>query len=260
MSQSNISFAGAGRVASALCKELFHVGFTIDLIVSESGNSARLLAESCKADWSTKLVFNESTGIIIVAVPDNKLGLVLNSIKCNPETLVVHTAGSYGLDIFPANTERKGIFYPLQTFSYNRKLNFDGLPFLLEASDGDSFALLRDLAESVSGKVYNINHEQRMILHLAAVFVNNFTNHLLTESRQITERADLPFELLTPLIRETISKALDIGPENSQTGPAFRNDRNTIEKHMELLSFSPGLQTLYDELTRAIIEYYKGRI
>jgi predicted short-subunit dehydrogenase-like oxidoreductase (DUF2520 family) len=259
MDQKSISFAGAGRVASALCKELFHAGFTIDLIVSESGKSAKLLADSCNAQWSAELAFPETTSAIIVAVPDIKLGKVAGSIKCSSETLVAHTAGSYSIDIFPEHILRKGVMYPLQTFSLNRKISFSGLPFLIESSDGDSFSFLREIVEAVSGKVYSFDQDQRRVLHLAAVFVNNFTNHLLTYGKEITGKADLPFELLSPLIRETIAKALETGPEISQTGPAVRNDRNTIEKHLELLSFSPGLQRIYTDLTESIIDYYKDK-
>jgi predicted short-subunit dehydrogenase-like oxidoreductase (DUF2520 family) len=97
------------------------------------------------------------------------------------------------------------------------------------------------------------------MLHLAAVFVSNFTNHMLTEGKEIAVKAGFSFEILEPLIKETIQKAIDSGPENSQTGPAVRNDKNTIEKHLELLSFSPDLQKIYVDMTKSIIEYYKDK-
>ena len=256
MYQKNISFAGAGRVAEALCRELFHAGFTIDLIVSETEVRGKSLADSCKAGWSSHLQFPLSTKVIIVAVPDHRLKSVLNTLKFSPGTLVAHTAGSFGLDVFPEHIKQKGIFYPLQTFSGNRKLNFVDLPFLLESSDDESGNILKNLAESIKGKVHFVDIEQRRMLHLAAVFVCNFTNHLLTVGKEVTLKAGFPFEILFPLIKETISKALDSGPENSQTGPAVRHDQNTIEKHLELLSFSPELQRIYNEMTLSIIEYY----
>lgn len=256
MYQNNISFAGAGRVAGSLCKELFHAGFRIDLVTSENGDTARSLAQSCKAEWSSSLIFPDSTKIIIVAVPDHRLKGVLEIIKCKPDTLVVHTAGSLGLDIFPEQIKRKGIFYPLQTFSNNRKVKFIDLPFLLEASDDESSAILTTLVESLGGKVHFVDTKQRIMLHLAAVFVSNFTNHMLTLGNEVAVKAEFPFEILTPLINETISKAIEMGPDNSQTGPAVRHDQNTIEKHMELLSFYPGLQRIYEEMTKSIIEYY----
>lgn len=258
MYQNNISFAGAGRVAGALCKELFHSGLTIDMVVSGTKLHGKSLADSCNAEWSSQLKFPDSTKIIIVAVPDQRLVHVLKTLKCHPGTLVAHTAGSYGLDIFPDQIKQKGVFYPLQTFSKGRKISFNDLPFLLEASDDESYLMLKNLAESIFGKVYLVDTEHRRMLHLAAVFACNFTNHMLTAGRQVALKAGFPFEILMPLIKETISKALESGPENSQTGPAVRHDQNTIEKHLELLSYSPELQKIYKEITQSIIEYYNN--
>jgi predicted short-subunit dehydrogenase-like oxidoreductase (DUF2520 family) len=257
MYQNSISFAGAGRVAEALCKELFSEGFKIDIVVSENEATGKPLADSCKAVWSHNLSFPDSTKVIIVAVPDHRLKSVLESVTCNQDTLIAHTAGSYGLDIFPEKILKRGVFYPLQTFSRGRNINFFDLPFLLESSDVESSEILISLAESIGGKVHFVDTEQRRMIHLAAVFVCNFTNHMLTLGRNVALKADFPFELLVPLLKETISKAIDLGPENSQTGPAVRNDRNTIEKHLELLSYSTELQKVYSELTESIIEYYR---
>jgi predicted short-subunit dehydrogenase-like oxidoreductase (DUF2520 family) len=256
MIKYNISFAGAGRVAGAVCKEIFNAGYKIQRIVSESDGSGGELANYCGAAWSGELVFPESTDIIIVAVPDHRLKGVLNSIECSRQTLVAHTAGSMGLDIFPEQLMHKAVFYPLQTFSKERKVNFRDLPWLLESSDSESSAKMKELAESIGGKTYFVDTEHRRMLHLAAVFVSNFTNYMLTAGKKVTIEAGLPFNMLEPLIIETISKAIDIGPENSQTGPAVRNDLNTIEKHMELLSFSPDLKHIYEELTNSIIKHH----
>jgi predicted short-subunit dehydrogenase-like oxidoreductase (DUF2520 family) len=256
MYQNNISFAGAGNVANAICKELFHMGFRIDMVCSETAISGKLLADSCKAAWSSDLLFPDSTKVIIVAVPDHRLKNVLDTLKCRPGTLVAHTAGSFGLDIFPEKIKQKGVFYPLQTFSKSRKVSFSDLPFLLESSDDESSIVLKNLAESIGGKVHYVDTEHRRLLHLAAVFICNFTNHMLTEGKEVALKAGFPFEILRPLIKETISKAMDVGPENSQTGPAVRHDHNTIEKHLELLSFSTELQRIYKAMTLSIIEYY----
>jgi predicted short-subunit dehydrogenase-like oxidoreductase (DUF2520 family) len=259
MYQNNISFAGAGRVAEALCKELFHNGFRIDMVVSETEVRGLTLADSCKAVWSQELSFPNSTKVIIVAVPDHRVKNVLESIRCGQETLVAHTAGSIGLDVFPDRIKKRGVFYPLQTFSKSRKISFIDLPVLLESADDESSFILKTLVESIGGKVHFVDTEQRRMLHLSAVFVCNFTNHLLTLGKEVVSKADFPFEILVPLIKETISKALDSGPENSQTGPAVRHDQNTIEKHLELLSFSPELQRIYNEMTISIIKYYNTK-
>jgi predicted short-subunit dehydrogenase-like oxidoreductase (DUF2520 family) len=256
MTEFKVSFAGAGRVAGALSREMNKSGVRILQIVSESEPGGQQLAGSCNASWSSELNFNSSNDIIIVAVPDHSLKHVLSKIKCSDETIVAHTAGSYGLDIFPVNIKRSGVFYPLQTFSRGRDLNFRELPFLLEASDQKTGDFLKDLAKKTGGEAYMVDTEHRKMLHLSAVFVCNFTNYMLTAGKEVVNEAGMSFKILVPLIRETFLKALETGPESSQTGPAVRNDLNTIEKHIELLSFSPELQNLYREITKSIMRYY----
>jgi predicted short-subunit dehydrogenase-like oxidoreductase (DUF2520 family) len=256
MIQYNISFAGAGRVAGTLCMEMYHSGIKILQVVSESDSDGKPLADACNASWSSELSFNDKNDAIIVAVPDHKLTNVLSSIKCPERTVVAHTAGSFGLEVFPSAIKKTGVFYPLQTFSKGREINFKELPFLLEASEDDSAKLLNDLAALVGGKVYFISSEKRKLIHLAAVFVNNFSNYMLTAGSEMASMAGLSFKIFEPLIKETISKALEEGPEASQTGPAVRNDLNTVEKHLELLSFSPELQNIYREITNSIIKHY----
>jgi len=257
MTRYNLSFAGAGRVAGALCREMYRSGHKILQIVSESATNGKPLAGECKAIWSQELGFRYSPDIIIVAVPDSKLKEVLSAVRCPEHTIVAHTAGSYGLDVFPLRLRKTGVFYPLQTFSKGRILSLRDMPFLLEASGTDTGNALESLAMSVEGKVLFTDTDHRRKIHLAAVFVCNFTNHMLAAGERITAEAGLSFKLLEPLIRETVSKALENGPELSQTGPAVRNDINTIEKHLELLSFSPDLQYLYNEVTQSIMKQYK---
>lgn len=257
MDRYNISFAGAGRVGGALCEELFRSGFRIDLIVSPTENKGQPLAAACLAKWSPELIFPASTEILIIAVPDKNIVEVLSEIRCSTDTLVVHTSGATGIDVFPGSFQHKGVFYPLQTFSNDRKVNFENLPFLIESSDDSSSAILENLALCMGGKVYHVDSERRRMLHLAAVFACNFTNFMFTTGKGIAEKSGFDFDILIPLINETVSKALADGPENSQTGPAMRNDMNTIENHLDLLSFAPELKTIYREISRSITEYYK---
>jgi len=257
MTHFNISFAGAGRVAGAICREMFRSGIKIEQIVSESGSDGKLLADECKAQWSSDLSFNDRNQVVIVAVPDHKLKDVLSAIKCNEKCLVAHTAGSYGLEVFPSRLKKTGVFYPLQTFSKGRTVDLKNLPFLLETSDKESGEILSHLAVAIGGKVHFTDSVKRRMVHLAAVFFNNFTNYMLTAGTEIAERADLSPSIFEPLIKETIFKSLEIGPEISQTGPAVRNDLNTIEMHLKLLSFSTELQDLYREVTNSIIRHYQ---
>lgn len=259
MEKFNISFAGAGRVGSALCLKFFEEGHSVLKIVTPSPGRGKSLAERVEAEWGSLLVFPENTRVLVVTVPDHRLESVLGKISCPPETIVAHTAASHGLEIFPEKIIRRGVFYPLQTFTEGRSIDFRNIPFLLEASDKKTGNELEKLARSISRNVIFADASKRRMLHVAAVFVCNFTNHMLTVGNDLTRKAGFPQEFLTPLINETISKALSGGPENSQTGPAVRNDLNTIGKHMALLEDSPELQKLYRELTESIINYYKHR-
>lgn len=252
----NISFAGAGKVASALCRKAHMTGHCIRQIVSPGEKSGKMLASSCGASWSDKLRFGDNTDLLIVAVPDSRLEEVLSAISCPAKTVVAHTAGSFGLEVFPPEIEHKGVLYPFQTFTLNREPDFRRIRFFIETTDNYTSELLSRFAESLGSKVYPSTTGQRTMLHIGAVFSCNFTNYMLTAAKEIASKSGLSFNVFEPLIDETIKKALEMGPENSQTGPAIRNDLVTIEKHLDKLSFSPGLQKLYSLISDSIINYY----
>jgi predicted short-subunit dehydrogenase-like oxidoreductase (DUF2520 family) len=258
MARFNISFAGAGKVAGALCTELSAAGHKIIQITSKVETRGKVLASSVNAIWSDKLEFASENNIIIVSVPDSELTDVLRNIKCNPDTYIVHTAGSYGLEVFPDEIRNKGVFYPLQTFSKERKSDFRRIPLIIEANSENVKNALVGLASALGSPVYFYDAEKRRILHMAAVFASNFTNFMLTNAKEITDSAKLPFDLLAPLVTETVTRAFEIDPAASQTGPAIRNDLNTIEIHAKLLESSPEIKELYLQITSAIIKYYKN--
>lgn len=260
MEQYSISFIGAGKVARALCQQFYNTGFSIRDIVSKSGTTSLLLADLCNASPKSDLTFGEGTDIIIVAVPDDTVQSVLNNISCGENVIVAHTAGSLGLDIFPSHLKHFGVFYPLQTLSADRELDFKDIPFFLEASDTFTAEVLNNLAGTISEKINFADAEHRRLLHIAAVFVSNFGNYMLTAGKKVAGEGGFKFEILRPLINETISKALEKGPEFSQTGPAFRSDKGTIDKHIALLSFSPDLQKLYIEISKSIMSFYNKKI
>ena len=254
MRQYNISFVGAGKVAGSLAEKLYSVGHRIKKIVSLSPNKGREVASSVNASWSNDYSFDEGTDIIIVSVSDDSLEKVLHSIKCDKKTFIVHTAGSYGLNVFPKKKVRKGVLYPVQSFSHGREVEYKGLPFLLESNDDDTLEIMRDLVASLEANWSMVDVEHRRLFHVAAVFVNNFTNHMLFCGERIASEAGVDFKLLEPLAKETIAKAFLNGPENSMTGPAVRKDYSTINLHKELLSFDSVLQKLYAEITEAILK------
>ncbi|MFT4645289.1 MAG: putative short-subunit dehydrogenase-like oxidoreductase (DUF2520 family) [Polaribacter sp.] len=184
--------------------------------------------------------------ITILAVSDDAIAVVSAKVK-NP--LVVHTSGSFPLEGLK-NTTRKGVFYMLQTFSKEKEVDFTTVPFCLEAENKEDYLLLETVAKAIGVKIYTINSEQRKALHVAAVFVNNFTNHLYKIGNDICEEHQVPFEILHPLIHETSEKIKTLSPEKAQTGPAIRHDDKTIENHLELLEKKQ--QTIYKLITQSI--------
>jgi predicted short-subunit dehydrogenase-like oxidoreductase (DUF2520 family) len=184
--------------------------------------------------------------ITIIAVSDDAIAEVSSKFK---NDFVVHTSGSVGMGDLK-NEYRKGVFYMLQTFSKGKKVNFSEVPFCLEAENEKDYQLLETLAKSIGKKIYPINSEQRKILHVSAVFVNNFTNHLYKIGNDICKEHNVPFEILQPLIKETALKIEELSPEKAQTGPAIRKDKKTIKNHLNLLS--KNQQKIYKILTKSI--------
>lgn len=187
--------------------------------------------------------------LFIITVSDNAIEDVSKSISLKNQ-LVVHVSGTIPMDAIQ-NTNRKGVFYMLQTFSKDRKVDFSQIPFCIEASNQPDFLLLEKVALCFSEKVYKINSKQRKAIHLAAVFVNNFTNHMYVLGEEICKENDVPFEILKPLIAETANKIKVLSPQNAQTGPAARKDQNTIEQHLKLLNDN-NKKEIYQLITQSI--------
>ena len=226
----------------------------ISVVIVGNGNVATHLTNAfLKADTisvtqinSRKLEKIPQADVTIIAVSDDAIESVSSKIK---NSFVVHTSGSVALNSLK-NSGNKGVFYPLQTFSKNREVDFYEVPFCLEAENNEDYQLLERLAKSIGNKVFSINSEQRKALHIAAVFVNNFTNHLYKIGNGICKEYHIPFEILHPLIKETVAKIETLSPEKAQTGPAIRNDQKTIKKHLDLLT--ENQQEIYRILTKSI--------
>lgn len=194
--------------------------------------------------------------LYIICVSDNAIETI--SSKINGEnSLIVHTSGSTPLAVLNSH-KRHGVFYPLQTFSKRRKVKFSKIPICLESNNSDDLKLLSDLARKISKSTYYINSEQRAQLHSAAVFVNNFVNHLYHIGNEICTEHTIEPSILQPLIEETAKKAARFSPYNAQTGPARRGDKITIEKHLKKLS--KNQQEIYKLLSRSIAKTYGKKL
>lgn len=226
----------------------------ISILIVGKGNVGTQLHEAFQSidalnvQWisSRDLDVIPKTDITIIAVSDDAIAAVSSKIV---NDFVVHTSGSVPLSALKNNT-RKGVFYPLQTFSKDKKVDFKQVPFCLEATTKKDVKLLETLAGFLSQKIYHISSEQRKAMHVAAVFANNFTNHLYKIAHDICDTHQIPFEILHPLINETANKIKVLPPALAQTGPAIRKDAATIKNHLFLLTEKQ--QEIYTILTKSI--------
>lgn len=253
-----VVFVGAGNLATNLAKALYRKGFRIVQVYSRTQESARTLAKEVEADYTTELEEISSEGkLYIVSLKDAAFTELLPQIAAGKSNAVlVHTAGSIPMDIWEGHTERFGVFYPMQTFSKKREVDFQDIPFFIEAKHPDDLILLKAIASTLSEKVYEADSEQRKHLHLAAVFTCNFTNHMYALAAELLEKYQLPFDVMLPLIDETARKVHQLHPHEAQTGPAIRYDENVINHHLTMLADSPALQELYKLISKSIHEHH----
>jgi len=248
----SVVLLGAGNVAIHLYKAFNDAD---DIIVNQWFNRNLKPLQPFKNDVeiTDDLSRLKNADVYIIAVSDDAISQLSSQFSFE-NRLVVHTSGSVSLHSLDKNN-RRGVFYPLQTFTKESEVNFINIPICIEASTILDLKLLKKLGGTISEKVVKINSDERAKLHLAAVFVNNFVNHLYQKGSEILEEKSLPFELLKPLIIETVNKIDSLSPKEAQTGPAKRNDLKTIEKHLHLLKNSTHKE-LYLQLTKAIQEKY----
>jgi len=242
-----VAIIGGGNVATHLANA-FSKTNEVSLVQMYARNIEQIqhLKEVTPITNSIELL--TEADVYIIAVSDDAIGDVSRKIE-QKNGLVVHTSGSVAMQSLQ-NTGRKGIFYLLQSFSKDKDVNFDEIPFCLEAENEEDLQLLEALAKSIGKKIYRINSEQRKRLHVAAVFVNNFTNHMYKIGADICNEHQVPFEVLLPLIQETAQKITELSPEAAQTGPAKRNDQKTIQNHLALLNAEQ--QEIYKLITKSI--------
>ena len=250
-----ISIVGAGKVATHLSKRLQACGLNIHQIYSRQLKDARELATIVNAQGINRWENLQFSGLdlLIIAVKDQAITEVAQQLSALPShsTLIVHTSGSSPLSWL--NTlPRRGIFYPLQSFSPGREPDFEQIPICVEAPNPADQKLLVELGQRISQKVQVTSEADRRSLHLAAVFVNNFANHLYQIAAKILAERQLPFDLLLPLIQETAAKIQGHDPAEMQTGPALRGDRATIERHLDMLEEHPEWRELYGVFTALI--------
>lgn len=262
-----ISFIGAGNVAWHLAPALENAGHHINEVYSRQLQHARRLVSNLyDARTHSDLNFADSPSkLFILAVPDDTLETVCSRLVLPENARLVHTSGSRPLDdltrwmaVYSDVPVQTGVFYTLQTFTKEQPfMVFDEIPICIEATDKSVEDELVSIGQEISDIVYLITSDERKVLHIAAVFACNFTNHLLSIAHELTVGDGLEFDLLRPLIRETMRKGLTAdNPADVQTGPARRNDLSTIDAHLALLANRPRLAELYGVMTTSIQRAY----
>lgn len=243
-----VSIIGSGNVAQHLIAAFKKAtGISILQVLARRREAVKHLVGSDQivSDYNQLL----EADLYIIAVSDDAIAEVSGQLPFRNK-LVAHTSGSVSITAL-ADNNRKASFYPLQTFSKNKEVDFKTIPICIESENAEDYKHIEKVAKSISDSVYTINSTQRRALHVAAVFVNNFTNHLYQIGDAICHEHQLPFEILKPLIQETTAKIMVLSPAEAQTGPAKRNDNQTIESHLKLLT-DENQKAIYRLLTQSI--------
>ncbi len=254
MNRLRIVLIGAGNVATHFALALKNKAHDIVQIYSRNITNAQELALKTNAEAINDIRdIKHNAELYIIAVSDNAIGNILSSIDFSKKN-VVHTAGSIPLSIFSPEIKNAGIFYPFQTFSKDRVLNFSETPLCIEANNTGFELFLIDLAKQLSNRVQKVNSEQRKYLHLSGVFACNFVNHLYHIAGNILEEHKIDRKILFPLIKETAGKIEELSPIQAQTGPAVRNDTESLKKHLDLLTLKPEYREIYKWFSEQIFK------
>jgi len=253
----NIVILGSGNIATHLGRAFKMAGQHISQVWSRDISHASALADTLAAEPIDNMFdLDRSADLFIIAVKDEAIRELALDLKLSDQ-LLVHTAGSTGLSALEGASTRIGVFYPLQTFSKIKSVEFRQIPIIIEANSPEVLASIRAIADRLSEKVIELSSEQRKTLHVAAVFACNFTNHLFGLAQELLEEKGLDYELLKPLIQETLNKIKMNDPVSVQTGPAIREDQATINAHLQLLKDNPDLSELYTKLSQSIVNLHK---
>ena len=249
-----VTLIGAGNLATQLGKSLKKAGVIISQVYSRTEDSARTLGELLEAEWLTDIkALRDEADIYIFSVKDSVLNELISEVcKGRGDKLFLHTAGSMPMSCFEGKALHYGVFYPMQTFSKSKDVDFEHIPVFIEGNSIETEDVIRSLANKLTQRVIRLSSADRKYLHLAAVWACNFTNYCYMVASDILGEHDIPFDVMLPLINETTEKIQKISPKEAQTGPAVRGDRNVMSKQLELMNGKEDLQELYQMLSKGI--------
>lgn len=257
MEATKIVLIGSGNLATQLGITLYQAGYQVTQVYSRTIKNAQILAKKVKARAINNLdLLDADATIYIVAVKDDAIETLVKQLQLK-DKIVLHTSGSVSINVLKKTSSNYGVLYPLQTFSKSKKVNFKTIPICVEANNAKTKINITYFAKSISQKVYQLNSQQRLQLHLAAVFACNFSNHMYVLAESILKEHKLSLDILKPLIKETADKIETESPLFMQTGPAVRGDKKTMEAHLKLLSKNKNRKAIYTLLSESISQATK---
>ena len=249
-----IIMIGAGNLATSLAVALTDAGHDILQVYSRTMQSAQTLATIAGGAAVTDISqVRADADVYILSVKDDALPVLIPQLcRGREDKLFLHTAGSVSIDVFQGMARHYGVFYPMQTFSRQKRVSFEEIPCFIEGSGEEETAAIEALASLLSHRVYRLSSEARKYLHLSAVFACNFVNHCYAISAELLEKHGIPFDVMLPLIDETAAKVHQMSPKDAQTGPAVRYDENVIRAQSQLLKNNPLVKDIYDRMSMNI--------
>ncbi|MHA7131538.1 Rossmann-like and DUF2520 domain-containing protein [Algoriphagus namhaensis] len=252
-----IAILGAGNVAWHLAPALEAAGHELVEVYSRSRVGAeQICGRLYAAEIRDDLDFSDSKAqLFIISVTDGAIAQLADEIILPEGAILIHTSGAVPLTVLNySSATYTGVFYPLQSFTKGVDMDLSEVPFLIESDDQQVVRQLRLVAKSLRAPSYAVRSKDRLAIHVAAVFASNFTNHMLRISEEIMQRQGLDFEMLKPLVIESISKSLEIGAKKAQTGPAIREDYETLEEHHQFLNYNEEIAAIYRLISQDIID------
>lgn len=243
---------GSGNVAYHLSKAFQENKIPVSQLFGRNENDLKFISEQLQIPFSTTQL--QDADLYMICVSDGSISEVSKLIT-KENCLVAHTSGSLPKEILEGNF-RKASFYPLQTFSKSKDLDYKEVPFFVESDDENDLELLKNLALHISKKVMISTYEKRKYIHLTAVFACNFVNHLFARAKEISDLQEIPFDYFLPLIKETTAKIEILEPKLAQTGPAIRNDERVLKAHEDLITDEEQLK-IYKIMNESIKKMYE---
>ena len=256
-----IALVGAGNLATNIGKAFIAAGHDVLQVFSRTEANAATLAKEINAAHTANIAeLTDKADVYVFSVKDSALADVVSEAGKGREAKVfLHTAGSVGIDIFRDSVQHYGVLYPMQTFTKSREVDFSKIPVFIEWNDATAEKAIRALADSISEKVTVLSSHDRKYLHLAAVFGCNFVNHCYALAADIMESHGMTFDMLLPLLDETLAKVHSLHPRNAQTGPAVRYDRNVIDRQTAMLEDNPIMKEIYETMSNSIHKKATGQ-